>query len=453
MNNLENNYYAKWITTEELVKNKKILEIGLQDNIQTMGLPIGSNGDKIVVDTSLDSTLVIAGAGSGKTQCSILPMLYQAANSGESVLITDKTKELYQTTASLYKNNGYNVININLNNTNIGNCINIFELPKKLYDNKKYDEAYYITKKIFSYILKEESKNVDPFWSNTASDYITGVTMSLYDKNIPLSQINFKTISKFSSEYNSEEVINYLESIEKDSIAYKNICGTFLAPSETKASIISVLNEKLSTIYSKENLVALLSKSDFDIENIRDEKTILYISYDESDLLQSALFDIIFEEVYFIVNSKKGEKVFNFIIDNMDYNVKPIDNLTSIINNCRNNYIRFIMYISGFDTLSRIYGESNVETLKYEFSNILYYISNELNTIKFISEYCGKKSETSYLVSSEMLRRMPMFSSILLKSRVMPYYCTQVPFYEMNINIEKANLIENNLPNVDVINL
>ena len=67
-----------------------------------------------------------------------------------------------------------------------------------------------------------------------------------------------------------------MESIDKHSVAFQNVAATHLAPPETKASIMSVLNQKIGMLSSKVNLVSMLSESSFDIEKIRDEKTIIY---------------------------------------------------------------------------------------------------------------------------------------------------------------------------------
>lgn len=453
MNNLEQNFYSSWESTEDLLNKQRIETLGIDDTITTTGLPVGSTGDKIIVDNSNYNTLIIGSTGSGKTQSTVLPMLYQSAKSGESVLITDQKGELYQIMAKEYENNGFNVIYINLNNPEVSSCWNPLALPKTLYDLGDKDKACDLIESTMNYLLKDENVNADPFWSNTATQYLTGIILGLLENGTPIDKINFKTISKFTTEYENEVVIDYINSIDKNSVAYQFLAGTHLAPPETKASIISVLNQKLVLLISREKLISLLSKSDFDIANIRNNKTAIFFTYDNTKLEECALFNGFFEQVNYVLNNDMNTKPFNIILDTLDFNNIPIKNFTNRLDGLRSSYVRVTMLIRGLDVLTNIYGKENIDLLKYQCSNILYLMSNDLKTIEFISEFCGKKNNDEYLVSPEALRRMPEWNCILIKNRCLPYYGTLVPFYKMGINIEKKEFEKRNLPEVNVLDI
>lgn len=452
MNILEQNYYSRWLKNDELINSRGIKSIGKTDTIESTGLPIGNIEDKIIVDSNIDNTILIGSTGSGKTQSVILPMLYQSAISGESLIVNDFKGELYKETANLFEKEGYDVICINLSNPNLGNCWNPFDLPIKKYSSNR-DEANKLIESIFDYLTLETNKSADPFWSNSAAQYLTGITKSLLDKKIDVSKINLKTLSKFSTEYNTPEVIDYIEEIDKTSTAYQNIASTYLAPLETKASIMSVVNQKISIYTGKENLLSLISKSDFDILNIRNNKTIIYFTYDVSSLEQKTLYNIFLEQAIYVLNNDNNKKPFNFLLDEFDFNNLPIKNLCDIVDKSRSHYVRFLFCISNFDRLKQIYGLENIELLKYQCANILYLISNESNTLKFISDICGKKNEAEYLVSPEALRRMPIWNCIFIKSRLMPYFGTMIPFYKMGINIDKKEYQMNSLSDVGSLEL
>ncbi len=456
MNNLDQNYYSRWLSTDELLSNNgQIKTIGMDniDKLDTTGIPVGSIGDDIIVDKGIDITLVIATSGSGKTQTTILPIMYESLKTGESVIVTDSKNTLYNYTAGSFVDAGFNVVNIDLNNLDESDSFNPFTLVKKLYDDNKKDAAIKLLESIVNYLVVSNNTGQDPFWENTASGYLMGVILSLLDNKVEANKINFKSLSKFTNTYNEESIIDYLNDIDKSSVAYQNISATHLAPPETKASIMSVLNQKMSIINSKEKLVAKLSKSDFDINKIRDNKTIVYFNLDNTDEISSAIFNIFMEEIYYVLCNDNGKKPINILIDDFDENVKPIKKLNSKITYLRSRYARFAIFIKGFDKLIHTYGLEEIESLKYACSNILYLISNEYNTLKFISEYCGKKSEEYNLVSPEALRRMPIWSSLLIKSRLMPYYGTLVPFYKTGLEFKKGSTILKNKNNIEVIEL
>ena len=453
MNNLDQMYYSRWASNEEMLNSYKVSLISDTSQIKTVGLPIGSISDKLIVDDSISSTMIIGGLGSGKTQSTILPMLYQATKSNESILVTDPKGELYQSMATEFEKNGFNVVYINLSKPEISDCWSPFTLAKHIYDSGKKDDAFRIVESTVGYLLCENNPGKDPFWENTATQYVTGIIISLLEAGVDLDKINFKTISKFTNNYESEDVIEYINSIDKNSIAYQFIASTHLAPFETKGSIMSVINQKLTIVNSREMLVSLLSKSNFDIMNIRKEKTAIFFTYDNTKSEECSFFNSFIEQVYYVLNYEKSTKPFNILLDDFDSNSVPLKNVVEIFSNFRSIYVRTVLCIKGFDVLNRVYGVEQVETLKYQFMNILYLMTNELKTLEFISEFCGKKNAEEYLVTPEALRRIPEWSCVLIKTRCLPYYGKLIPFYSIGIDIAKKEFNEKDLPLVSSIEI
>ena len=453
MNFLDENYYAKWLDTEGLLKNDNIKIVDSTEAIETVGLPIGSINDKVIIDKNVDSTIVIGDIGSGKTQTTILPMLEQAALSNESVFVIDPNNTLYLYTSKKFEDNGFKVVNINLKNLEVSNNWNPFYIVSKLYNSGKEDDAYRLLNTSLSYLLAETNKNADPFWANTASQYLTGIILSLIEKNVDIDKINFKTLTKFTTEYTNEDVADYLDNLDKSSVAYKNIASTYLAPFDTKGSIMSVLNQKLTEIIGRKNLVSILARNDFDITNIRKEKTIIFLTYDCTNNIDCSLCNILLEQLIYVVNNDNVKKPYTFLLDDFDSNQKPIINLNNKLSSLRSVYAQVVLYVRGFDLLNRVYGSDEVEILRYQCNNILYLISKEYGTLDFISKFCGKKNDSDNLVSTEALRRMPMWSCIYIKSRIMPYFGKLVPYYTMNIENIPNKYQKNVIQDVEVIDL
>lgn len=453
MNFLDENYYARWLDTDSLLKNNSIGVIDNTSSVETIGLPIGSINDKIIVDKNIDSTIVIGDIGSGKTQSTILPMLEQASLSNESIFVVDPDNTLYLNTSKKFENNGFKVININLKNLDVSNNWNPFYIVSKLYNNGKEDDAYRLLNTSLSYLLAETNKNADPFWANTASQYLTGIILSLIEKNVDIEKINFKTLTKFTTEYTNEDVAEYLDNLDKSTVAYKNIASTYLAPFDTKGSIMSVLNQKLTEIIGRKKLVSILARNDFDITNIRKEKSIIYLTYDCTNIIDCSLCNILLEQLFYVVSNDEIKNPYTFLIDDFDSNQKPIINFNNKLSGLRRVYAQAVLFVRGFELLNRVYDKEDVEILKYQCNNILYLISKEYSTLDFISNFCGKKNETDNLVSTEALRRMPMWSAIYIKSRIMPYFGKLVPYYTMNIENIPNEYHKNSIQDVEVINL
>ena len=66
-----------------------------------------------------------------------------------------------------------------------------------------------------------------------------------------------------------------------------------------------------------------------------------------------------------------------------------------------------------------------------ETNHKIYLISNDITTLKQISNYCGNKSKDEELISVDELRRLKTFEAVILVTRCMPYRVNLVPDYKM----------------------
>ena len=438
-NVLNNNYYARWLRDDEILNTHQIVTYGLNDTIEASGLPIGSTNDKLIVDTSQSNNLIIGSTGSGKTQTVVLPMIYMSAKAGESVVIKDIKGELYSSTASYFKEEDYKIITLDFHEPANGNCFNPLTLIYKLYKKGNKDEALNLLEDIAKTITHDNS-NSDPFWELSAAAYFTGLVLSLFE-NAKEEEINLNSVSYLTTLGDDELLDEYFSKLDKNSTIYKTIASIHLAPMETKSSIISVLNQKLALFTNRENLSSMLSKTDFEIMDLNKDKYAIYLITSPDSRQVDILANIFIQEVHYIMMNTKREKYVNIILDAFDENRCPIDNFANMLDNARSNKIRYTLLIKGFLNLKETYGLEELELMKYNCANILYLLSTEPETLEFISDYCGNRDNDSRLVSVEALKRMEIWSAILIKSRLMPYASKLVPFYQIGIEpVERLEL-------------
>ena len=432
-NELDNNYYSRWLTTDELLQNKNIHLVSSQDNITSSALPIGQVNDKVILDDGEGHNLIIGSTGSGKTQAITLPMLYTVKASGESAIVKDTKGELFNLTAKSFKESGYEVITLNLGDPDYGNSWNPFTLPYFLYHNDKQDDAMSLVLELAETIM-HESNTSDPFWQNTAASYFAGLAISLME-NAKEEEINLSSISHLTIQNDEEKDLldAYLSSISKDSPIYKNIASTFLAPMETKNSILSVLNQHLSLYTNRMSLCNMLSNTNFDFLNIGNKKVIIYLITNSNNIATDNIMNIFVSQCYYLLMQNKREKRFNVIYDGFDDIGTPIPNFVNMLELSRGNKIRFTFLIKNFIKLKELYQRDNLELFKETCVNILYLLTNDEETAQEISKLCGMKDKDSYLVSSDALKRMRIWQAILIKHRYMPYLTKLLPFYQMGV--------------------
>ena len=430
--------YARWAKEDEV--EKITLKFSLETGVKKMGLPCGYDEKNIKVLENNYHNLVIGSTGSGKTQTTILPMIKMAMMAGETVVVNDPMGYLYKKTAGKLEKEGYKVNVIDINNSKYGNSYNPLKLIYDVYKDGNKDKALEMIDDLGYYLLSDLKETIDPYWSNTAINYFTGMVLYLLE-NAKEEEINFRSIANVSYKLMDEEFVkDFLKKIDVNSSIYSNLSGTLCTPMETRAGIFSTFNQKFRLVISKESFVNMLSFSDFDMRKIGNEKNALFII--GGDDISDRLTSLIIRQVYTAVDLYGSNRKVNILLDEFSY-LMPIRNFYRMLNTSNGLNINFTVVIKSFMDLVNSYGKENTEVLKQSFQNILYLMSNDNYTLEEISKMCGKKEDGSYLVDSEELKHLDNFEAIILTIRSMPIRTKLIPDYEINYGYKE---VEKDLP-------
>ena len=241
--------YSRWAKEKEMKKELKYVNPS-DPNSSVAGVPLILKDNEIWVDDGEYHNLVIGATGSGKTQTVIFPTVELLAKHKESMIITDPKGEIYEATANMLKDKGYNILLLNFRDPQQGNAWNPLSLPYNMYKSGNQDKAIELLDDLAANILYEEnSGNADPFWEKTSADYFSGLSLGMFEDAKP-EEVNINTISLMTtvgeekcggSTYAKE----YFSFKDPASPAYVNASGTIMAPNETKGSIIAVFKQKI----------------------------------------------------------------------------------------------------------------------------------------------------------------------------------------------------------------
>lgn len=401
------------------------------------GVPILNDGENLWVDNSEYHSLIIGSTGSGKTQTIVLPTVESLAKRGESMIITDPKGEIYEKTANMLKNRGYNVIVLNFRDSQKGNAWNPLALPYSLYKEGNKDKANELLDDLAMNILYDEkAQNQDPFWEKTSADYFTGLSLGLFEdaneQQINLNSINLMSTVGEDKIGNTTYIKDYFSYKDPASPAYINASSTIMAPSDTKNSILSVFKQKIKLFSSKENLSEMLSYSDFDMKDIGRSKTAVFIVIQDEKKTYHSLVTIFVKQCYetlIDVAQESGGKLkyrTNFILDEFA-NMPPLKDVTTMVTAARSRNIRFNFIIQNFSQLNQVYGKENADTIKGNCGNIIYLISSEIAALEEISKMCGEvkskekdKTASTPLITVSDLQRLKEGEIIILRTRKMP---------------------------------
>lgn len=431
--------YARWEKSKE-IKNY-LNKVEIDKEVKSSGVPIESDNNKVLYTTNHDAhTLVIGSTGSGKTQTTILPTIKLSLLAGESVIINDVKGELYRETASNFKKRGYNVIALNFDDTTLGNNWNPLSLPYQIYKTNK-DKGITLLEELGYYIFTDPKESADPFWTNSVIDYFTGLSLYLFENN--KEEVNLKNIYQLSNKLEDEkEKDNFLKNLDNNSNIYINIHGTLTSPKETRGGIIATFNQKIKKYIGLENFSNMLSSTDFDMKEISNTKTAIFIISGLSTYSNYLIPLFVNQTIEAIDIYGNKENRMNIILDEFD-SMLPILNFAKVIVYARSIRIKITVVIKSYLDLINSYGKENAELIKSCFPTIIYLLSQDMYTLEEISKMCGNteiNGKIRPLITEEELKVLKTFEAIILIPRMMPYKTTLLPDYKIAWNLEKETL-------------
>lgn len=450
--------YSRWATDKEFKKGLEVVDIK-EDTLPAAGIALYSKKGKMWVDNGEDHYLVMGATGSGKTVIVAKPMIKLLAKHNESMILTDPKGELYESSAALLKEKGYNIITLNFRDPQKGNAWNPMTLPYKLYKEGNQDKAIELLDDLALNILYEEKSSGDPFWEKTAADYFTGLALGLFEDGTE-DQININSVNLMSSlgeerfgGPNNNYIKEYFNAKDPAKAAYINASGTVFTADETKQGIIATFKQKMKLFSERANLSEMLSYSDFDMRDIGRKKTAVFLIVQDEKKTLHPLATIFIKQCYetlIDVAQESGGKLpfrTNFILDEFA-NMPPLKDVTTMVTAARSRLIRFTFIIQNFAQLTQVYGKENGDTIRGN-CNLLYLISSEIAALEEISKMCGEvkskekeKTASTPLVTVSDLQRLNKFEIIVLRRRMFPYKTR----FQTNFEVDWGRTYPNETP-------
>ena len=433
------NGYSRWAKDKEIMNANDVVKIPfLEKKTSCGGTPIIYDKENAYIDNSNMHTLVIGATGSGKTQGIINPTMKMLMKGRESIVITDPKGEIYEDHYKLLKDLGYQIIVLNFREPQKGSCWNPYDLPYKFQQEGNFDKANELLNDLSTNIVVD-GQGQDPFWQNAAADYLTGLGLALFN-DAPLEEININSINLMINQGEerfgaSTYMKEYYKMQDPTSSVAINLAGTVTTADETKAGIMTVLQQKVKTLAVTRNLSEMLSKNDFDMSSIGEKPTALFMIIQDEKTTYHSLATIFIKQCYECLIStayKHGGALpvrTNFLLDEFA-NMPKIKDISTMVTAARSRHIKFTFIIQNFAQLDKVYGKEDAQTIRGNCVNTIYLLTGELSALEEISKLCGdkivrvgkdKKEETRPLVTISELQRMKPDEYVLVRHRCPPY--------------------------------
>lgn len=451
--------YSKWASDKDIKTDKNIVKVRtIDDHIEAAGVALVNNGKEMWVDNGEYHNLIIGSTGSGKTECVVKPLVNLLSKKGESMVITDPKGEIYQYCGEYLKKQGYNIVILNFRDPEQGNSWNPLALPYMYYKQGNQDKATELLEDVSLNILYDKSEGGDSaFWQKSAADYFSGLTMGLFmdakEKEVNLNSINFMSTVGEERRGTKTYIQEYFNLKGEASPAYIFASNTINAPNDTKGGILSTFRQKIRLFSTKENLSEMLSYSDFDMRDIGNKKTAVFMIIHDEKKTYHGLMTIFIKQCYETLidcaqaNGGKLTYRTNFILDEFA-NMPPLKDVDSMVTAARSRAIRFSFIIQNFAQLNDVYGEEVAQVIKGNCGNLIYLISTELKALEEISKMCGEvkskekdKTASTPLVTVSDLQKLKLFQAIIIRWRKNPFKTDLAPDFKIDWGIERKDAV------------
>lgn len=402
----------------------KLNKININSKLEKSGIQLYHEGNDIYIDDSESSSLIIGSTGSGKTQVITLPLVKTSIMAGESFVLSDPKGEIHELFKDELNDNGYDIITLNYDNLDNSDHYNPFSLPIKYYKNNKIDKMLDSLNIIGYYLLNDiDDKDTDPFWINSAITLFIGITLNIIEngnEKVTVKDVYDELMNIFLKKKD-------LSDVNENSLSYKYLASFKNMPSDTFGSILSVLNIKLNNYGIYVDLNKIISDTTFDFEDFSSKKCALFIIGKASEYNINRFIPLCIHQLYDVMIDCNNKNRINIILDEFGM-LFPIKDIHNIISYSRSYNLRFTVLIQNLRQFDYVYGKKNADLIRLCFANIIYLLSNDINTINEILDMCLLEHSDENIIK---LKTMNYFDCVVIRQRLLPFNSSLLPYYKM----------------------
>ena len=398
---------SRWATKKEIKQKFKVWDVGKK--IQNGGIPVTMLDGKYYYSDSFEHTLIIGSTGSGKTQCEILPLIFNLGYAGESMVINEVKGELYSYTSDFLKKQGYQIRVINLRDALASDGWNPLHLPYKYFKDGNIDLAGDLIEN-FAKSLTKNLSSKDMYWEKSATSVLTALCYAIIEDAPKEEQVHLYSIYTMLVEHGAKTIDRfnsldlYFQQKPFGNIAKNSYATGSFAKGETRATLFSVLATCIK-MFSDTGIANLTSRTDFELDSIGKEKTAVFLiipdekesRHDLASLFLDQCYQALVNSAQSLSNGKMPIRV-NFILDEFA-NMPPISSISNKITVSRSRNIRFYLVIQDFEQLKEKYKDS-AGTIKSNATNWIYLLTSDNESAKEISSRLGKYTISSSRIST-----------------------------------------------------
>ena len=383
---------ARWATKQEIqsLHNEKGMIVG-ERNKKPLIQPIDGQNNHM--------TLVYGGTGSGKTAGYSIPnILHISKTLKESFVITDPKGDIYKATYHHLKQQGYNVVTVNLIDMTRSQAYN----PMDYID--KGNDSMSLATTIMKNTGASEGKAQDSMWEHAEHALLSALIQYLKETR-PKKEQHLKNVLHLGNliQRRPKDIDLMFNSLPDDSTA-KHLYNIFSnSEDKTRAGILIGFASRLR-LWTLDDVSQLTAQSDFNINELGQQQTALFILTPDGestyDMITAMLIDQIFQELIKQAGSNENKQLnvpVRMILDEVA-NIAPISDLKKRVAVMRSRGVRITLMFQGIQQFKNRYGEGSAAEISDSCDNTIVMAANDASSSFPISKKLG---DTTLMVSSQ----------------------------------------------------
>lgn len=378
---------SRFMTIKEMEKVLYSFPKSHMEKAKHSGIILALEDGKYYIDPSTIHSLIIGTTRSGKGQTFVLPMVRHIALSQEkhSMVLNDPKGELLEFTYDILKDNGYEIVVLNLRDTEMSSLFNPLQIIIDEYvecrrNNKDLSKCIKLIASLSDTFTHNEQS--DPIWPDSARSLMNAMILYLLERGYDTG--NMDKVSMYSvyqmfidfgtkNEQRGKIEVNALDELFKDlaereptSPAVAAYSVSNFAKGEMRSSIFSTLASNINIFGSDTGISKLTSGNQIDFRNLVDPKhpTAVFIVVPDNDSTRHVIASLFVNQCYnYLVeysSNFKGQKLpqrVHFILDEFG-NMPRIPDMDTKITVGAGRNLLFNMFIQDLNQLETKYGNA-----------------------------------------------------------------------------------------------